>query len=515
MRWAFQIHDSNHIEVVIYYPITSSTHAPKETKQHRWSFLFKTGFLKKILINRTQKAKIETQTEYYSLDCYMYTPASLTLPQAIFNRESVSSRFKNITRLEPLKLEFCLHGRLPHMERYLELRALLKQKSTIIDSVVAEVKTYAVYLSTLMSHLSPSNIESVYEKIQSFRKEYISKLKNQEFLCHDEILKAFSQVDEFLNHRFIEANHNLATIGSPLPYYEDERRYQKSFSQIQDAPSTQVDRERQIARAGFLKKYVFDVLFLDEIRQKRENFYRNIFASIGAGVAATFANLVNMDNKLSGSYDNSNVQIYAFFTLAVLAYIFKDRLKEFSKEYLNTRFTTKFPHQEGDLYLKRPDFNIGYFRKYFWFRTSDQIPSDIKYLKKRLERESSTVATGFYINHYHKSLELNRSAPALLKTPMVEVKDIHRISFGDLLAHLDDPFRTWDFPSVGGTEEANQAAKVYYFDLIFKMQKKAPMETWDTYFEIIRVVINRNGIMRIESPMNSQIFSFSEGRTPL
>lgn len=479
MKWNCQIHDANHLELAVDYDVQPGD-------QHQ---------------------------NLYAVNIYILTPKSLTLGKGVFGRDDLMRRFKNMSRLEPPAFDFCQRCQLPNSDRYLNLGTHMLEKLSLKELVLAEAKSFASYINGQISnarHQPESGLAMLKASrrlMANFRERYLHPMTAQAPLVDNEILAAFQLADEYMTTRYQLIKAELLTAKeSPSPVGAAEDNYWQTHYRNPEQSAT--GREQFLNRQGYLKKYVSEILYLNGETIKRESYYKNLFAGLAAACAAIFANLARVDQRLGTTYEDA-YQFYLFFGLAVIAYVFKDRIKDLAKEHLNTWFKNRLPDEEVQLTIANPLLTatptqlppLATVRKFYRHQKLTDIPDDIRYVRSLLQRTSQFTNTGSNVCHYRKETLPHHGMLAPLAVPRLAIKDIFRISFADFLDHFDDPRREIHTGAVQDGATKIAAAKVYYFDLMIKLQHRPKPQGQECWLAVYRLTLTREGIQRIERPL--------------
>ncbi|GIW22850.1 MAG: hypothetical protein KatS3mg068_1857 [Candidatus Sericytochromatia bacterium] len=413
---------------------------------------------------------------------------------------------------------------------------LLIRKKKISNVVVEEIKLFGSYINKKLKEFQLSfqnndtdikQINRIYLTINSFRNIYIHKLKNKDVLFDSEITKSLLLVDEYISYQLENTlikiirkfkNEDIENILKKEIEYRNDNIDIVSIDNEEEA-----NRENYYYRIGLLKKYIYEVLFLKTINLKKEKVYRNIFASFGAALAASWAAFADFSKiSLITDGNTSFIRFFLFVFIGIIAYVFKDRLKELSREYFNERFKQKLPDYETKIYHKHFDVNgneknifIGKSIEFMRFLKKDSIPSEILYIRDLGNRSEIDPERKEVIIHYSKKIVFDEK---IIKNELIGVRFIRdniRFNISQFLDKLDEPQKKFFYYDIKKGIVSITAPKVYHLNIIFKYfleyeNKNKKKTKIQVEYERIRVILNKKGIIRIEPVINRGTLNYCE-----
>lgn len=253
--------------------------------------------------------------------------------------------------------------------------------------------------------------------------------------------------------------------------------------------------EQYAYRLSLLKKELQKSLYLDMQASSKDPFVANSAAMVAAGLAATWATIAQVP-LLTGTLSSSRGVF--FVTLAVGAYVLKDRIKDVAKQRLLKQWL-KWDHNVSLTDHLFHLMGLGHvsgraMEKAVW-ETEKSIPNDVLQLRRaaRTVRGSSTELEN--VLHYRRHVELNGVRTATFDTQF-GIQEIVRISLTDIMARLDDQIDIvshWDEKS--GTFVQSELPKVYHLNLVYRVRQDG---TGESFLRRARIVLNRKKILRIE-----------------
>jgi hypothetical protein len=195
-------------------------------------------------------------------------------------------------------------------------------------------------------------------------------------------------------------------------------------------------------------------------------------------------------------------QINLWLAVAAFAvvYVIKDRLKEVLREYVWTRVSRFFPDNKLLIHDPIKDIDIGRCNERIRFEDKKHLPKDVLTVRNfnhtidlDEEREETVII-------YQNDVSLNAREILQEHTRRTNIKHILRFSVEDLLGRMDDPtVRVQFFDAASQIFCRLRAPKVYHLNVVFRFTRWDDRnEREEPYFQRIRVILDKNGIQRID-----------------
>lgn len=278
-------------------------------------------------------------------------------------------------------------------------------------------------------------------------------------------------------------------------------------------PAAKRGNEFYIHRGGHLKKFAQSLLFLSvHTRQgsRTTTYSLNAVAAMAAMLFYLAAVILILENPQSTSIPA--------IALLVIAYAFKDRIKEGLKSYFSSRMTGWLRDRNNNLVDRGPTGRIvGRAAEAFSFIAPERVPEDVLAVRDRdpLEELAEEGAPEVVLK-YERALELNAGLVARIHERITRINEILRFSVRSLLYRMDEPHKPLvilksDGRSTqvhAGNVEADaadlpalipiRAAKVYHAHLVVRLSSIDPSGKWTDEMKMFRLVLSRKGIRRIE-----------------
>lgn len=269
----------------------------------------------------------------------------------------------------------------------------------------------------------------------------------------------------------------------------------------------EIEGEYFIYRVGQLKKAMDGVLYFDMRTLKQTSKVKHFIGGVGAAFAATFAFLAHTGP--GGVWRASGLSTLLLFAAAVVAYTLKDRIKDITKERLNRWWRLKTPDRlsefEATTSDRQPVHLVGNLHertRYLRRRDLDDMIIKVRgcgHVVDVLRDRRETILS------YQKTVDYELSAQegdrvCLVEAVALGVKDLLRLNVRGFLEHLDDPTRTIRyFDSSRGAFACREASKVYHLNIVLRYCLSSDDGEASTTYERLRVILNRDGIARIET----------------
>ena len=255
-----------------------------------------------------------------------------------------------------------------------------------------------------------------------------------------------------------------------------------------------VKREQAVERHATLKKYVAAPLFVSMDRRSQETVYRNFFAAIAAGLAATWSFLAEMQTYRMAEGQDFGFKTALVMALVVFAYILKDRLKENSRDFLSSRLNHSFPDYRSSLWIRnelQAKVVLGATSEAAEYSSIRALPDEVRTLYRLHEEKDVPRHKNKRVLHYNLCFEAEKSLT--LTSFDREMKEIIRYDVRRLTRALDDSLKS--LAVFGGETEAItelEAGRVYSVDLLLRSRRGD-----ETQVAHYRLQLQRKGIARL------------------
>lgn len=302
---------------------------------------------------------------------------------------------------------------------------------------------------------------------------------------------------------------------------EEEYRRQAGYPTLVETSESQAAQRRNeycLYRIGVLKKFAQSTLYLSV---HSEEGSRPIVLSLNA-LAAMAAMLFYLAAVLLLVGNPQSVSLTAIL-LFVVAYAFKDRIKEDLKRYFSARMTGWLRDRENQLIDRGPEkLTVGRTAEAFSFVDPSKLEPEVRSCRARDELdELAEEGAPEQVVKYQKDITVYADKVYKVHQRVSHLNEILRLSVRTFLLHMDEPQKTLvtfepadahDEPPEGSAPEARRVpaedvsllnrvrvSKVYHINLVLRLQMKGADGKWEGHFEKFRLVLSRNGIERVET----------------
>lgn len=247
-------------------------------------------------------------------------------------------------------------------------------------------------------------------------------------------------------------------------------------------------------RIGLLKAELERALHIDTRQRASDPFIRNSAAMVAAGLAATWAVLAQV--QFAGS-DYTRDHQALFISIAVIAYVLKDRIKEWTRQVLSNRILHWDHDREivGDA-MGRVGFGAfsGRARERVRYVTEAQVPAEISDLRLAHRTVRGVATESEQILHYRRHL-LFAAGPTPVPVGF-GAQGLLRLSLDEIIRRLDDPVelvRFYDYKT--GRFSGAEVPKVHHLNLVLmSTDQHKRVRTLSR----VRVVVNQRGVVRLD-----------------
>lgn len=494
--------------------------------------------------------------KHYEVDLYLFFPKAVGVTSESYSREAFYGDTTHLLRVRTPELKrgrgnTFITPRLSSVEQYFQFHLDTAQRDRLSQLVVHDTKLFGCLVYTelkrvrsdlarvikrAVTHQTPElvvrfhgrlmgRIESVHSAIRQYRERYVWPLKTEPILVGDEVRRALLLVDEYLSYRLESSLIALHRLVEPYGEQVEDLQHQVEalltgelayrHEHVQAAAERVEARvETYYYRLGLLKKYVSEVLFVQTRRINKDNLYRNFVAAFGAALAAAFAVLTNVQTtRMMLNQEDWSFRIIAITMLGIIAYVFKDRIKDLTKEYFNSRLKSWLPDYDVQMFYTHFDAEgrsqkayLGSSQETVRYLQRASLPPDIDYLRQlghRAELEPERFET---VLHYNKRMRFELEESLRDHFGQAEIRRIHdvlRFDVSQFLAKMADPRQKLSYYSAEKGILTTDAPRVYHLNLVFRYRvshwQEGKLLSTATDYERLRVVLNKKGIVRVET----------------
>lgn len=364
---------------------------------------------------------------------------------------------------------------------------MVAQASALLDEYLSETRRLIQRYRELRSRVGERALPAGLAAVYSYTDEYISLLIEDR---SQDLLSLLQTRGDPRHTAHIQALIDL--IGAEINH-----RLLVHFPSIVEASG---DNETFVFRLSVLKKYMASALrLLVETRDERQGFEHMVLA-LGAGVAMLFATTVAFYyQRVFGTLS------LGFLWILVVSYMFKDRVKALTQSWLHGWLSKKLYDQTTRLRDPLDQKNIGTCREAMSFVRESRVDPVVLKLRDRdhiTEIENNWRAEK--VIHYTRDITLYSEKFMKTHSRKGGITDIVRFNLRNFLLRMDEPEVTLRRLTKGKVDNV-RGTRVYHVNIVLRF-----VSANETRYERIRLVLNRDGIKRVETVSSER----AEGRAP-
>lgn len=248
------------------------------------------------------------------------------------------------------------------------------------------------------------------------------------------------------------------------------------------------ENETLVFRLSVLKKFMGSSLHLTVRKREEDRGLEQIMLAMGAGLAMLFATSVAFYyQKVYGTLS------MGFFVILIVSYMLKDRMKALSQARLQNWLSKNVYDQSTSIYDPLTNKKMGVCREAVGFIPEKRVDSLAMRLRNRdhiTEIENTWRAEK--VIHYTKDITLFPNRFLKIHKRKTGVTDIIRFNLRNFLQKMDEPIKSL-YALKKDRSEKIPGSRVYHVNVILRFTSKR-----ETRYERIRLVLNRDGIKRLE-----------------
>ncbi len=449
----------------------------------------------------------------FNFEMFFFHPYSLDVNKHNFLREHFYRSMKmNIRLTSPIfKLKELLVGKNTPLTQLEDSIVKFKNEPSEahLQNVTQQLKRYSsIFGSAIQQTTYKINRAKSKEARRELVIQFIQQIKQLRLRYHSQLALLSNKDDtetSVREYRFGDEYQSLLIESHIFALIENLRNkrddYKKDIDHLHqlvvkemdfrdehDYPSVSKPKrtnEDVLHRKSRLKKYIESNLFLNTETKREGVVTEQILFSIAAGLAMIFATAVAFASQMF--YGSLTIP---FFIALVVGYMFKDRIKELARVYLDKKrkkihadFKTKI-YDQGNK-------KIGYFKESFHFEQKNHLPEDIRNAREMMRiTEMGEIALGDNIISYKNNTTLFNSR--IQKDKFTGITQILRFNIYDFTLKMDDPEKEVFVRTKNGVKRM-YAERVYHLNLVLKYDNAKISE-----IKRYKIKASRNGIKKIE-----------------
>ena len=447
----------------------------------------------------------------YKVEMYLFVPQNLDVNRQNYTRQDFYRALKTNIRLTTpdyllgkiVKGENSPLSRLNNsIERLSEVR-----DEDAFEAYEIQVKRLCSIFGSSLRHLinQISVVRSQEDKrvllnefeVQSVKvRESFKNLRAKLTIVNNrEAFKLFSIADEYQSlllekHGFILVENlkrkdgYAELIDSLLDTAYNETQYRKKAGYPSIVGMKQANQD-VLHRNSMLKKQIESNLFLNTDTRREAVLAEQVLFAVAAGIAMIFATGVAFLSQIM--YGRLSMP---FFIALVISYMFKDRIKELTRLYLDKKHK-KFFSDYKTFIFNTGKKKMGVLKESFHFIKKKNLPDDILQTRERMRK------TDLDIELVNEKVMLFRNRITLFNNhdqldDFEGITQILRYNIWDLTLKMDDPEKDIYYVRKHGLKQIN-VNRVYYLHLITRYSVDG-----QNVVKAHRIAASKQGIRKVE-----------------
>lgn len=477
-----------------------------KTKIHdKFSVEFKVGF----------EGSLCQQQSEFAINTWIFLPSSLDVSPATYSKQDFHRDVKSNIRL--ITPTYALHQLADDQSKpFLNLREAVYALSQNRENAAAE-QEYRFQLK-LYAAIYKSALRDDFERLSSIEEPALFESQSLRFLedvristdlfrslrsaITEPLVDSYSHADEFMSHitevRMYALMKQASEMGigeslkkEILDSIEREQRYkqQVGYATIAVDPQSQFSNAALISRHSLLKKHIESALYLKVDTQRDGKAVEQFWFGIAAGLAMVISTLIALPFQHYWAQYPTLI-----FIILVIAYMFKDRTKEYMRGLFSNQLKNRYFDQRTDVKLK--DQNIGWIKESVDFVPDSKLPADVLSLRQRTAIEMDEGQLREQILFYRKRVLVDN---ALLRNrwsyDFEGIHDIMRFHLRTITQKMDDPISSVNTIDLQGCLQCLSVPRTYTIHIVMQFLEKG---STTPEYKVFRVICTRDGIVEID-----------------
>lgn len=338
-----------------------------------------------------------------------------------------------------------------------------------INQVTQIREAYKSLRPTINVSLKSSDIFDVYQLADEYQSLLVEK---HVFILTDKLAEKNENVDKTQRTKL----NGLVLLEMA---YREEREYQS-------VAKPHRSNEDILYRSSQLKKFIESNLFLNTDTKKDGLLFEQIIFGFAAGLAMIFATAVAFASQMM--YGNLTLP---FFIALVVSYIFKDRIKELLRLYLNKKQYRYFYDFKTNIYDQKGG-KIGNLKESFLFVKHKHLPELILVARNKMRStEIPSESMGEKIIRYRNKINIFKNK---VEEPdeFSGFTEILRMNITDFTKKMDDPKKEIFIRTRNGFKRS-YADRAYHLNMVLTYSDGEGKK-----LRLYKLVVSRNGLKRVE-----------------
>lgn len=387
---------------------------------------------------------------------------------------------------------------------------IIHEIQTLCNSFRHEAKTTTDECKDIIERGTAQEVLSLLQRWGGETKEALARYReiSKKIECQypngNKICSAFAWGDEAISLLLETTNVDLFRMVQNYPllkrdsyiflvtYAKEEAKYRKSRNYISaTAYSSKSNKESVAYRSAELKKWTQSVLYLQPIESKSPKRIGGILAGTAAAIAMTFATLTAI---FAERLFLKNSMQWAL--LIILAYVFKDRIKEGLRAFFSRIVPRLFSDQVFFFHAPRTGRKINKTKVVIRMKNASKLPSFIQRVREEGGNPFIDMLPEEDVVHYSRYVKIYKHDKKRGVEPWINsIAVVIRLRIDDWLKEMDDSEDFRYIPTDEHEIEVQQESKVYHLHVII-VESGAKHKIEDLHH--VKIIMNKKGILRLE-----------------
>ncbi len=338
-------------------------------------------------------------------------------------------------------------------------------------------------------------IDQLRSILHHFRSLYlpVEKIQDRErghFIVVDEYMSYIisSQATNIVKNLDSRGNDDLSDTRKALvEFILGEKRYasDRGFDSLNADPA---HNRELLYNQGIQKKYIESDLYINLDKRKDGIAVEQLYYSIAAGVAMIFATAVGWATQVK--FGNITGPL---FVVLVISYMMKDRIKDLMRYWFAHKLVNKYYDKKAGITIGSR--KVGMIKEGADFVSGSKIPEEVTQLRKKktsMDDESHIFEEKVLLYRKHLVLD-NDALMAENQYPLRGINEIMRLHLNRFMQKMDNPEVPVNVIDENGEVSTLRVQRAYCMHVICQLKHLNQTE-----YRHLRIVMNRNGILRVE-----------------
>lgn len=268
---------------------------------------------------------------------------------------------------------------------------------------------------------------------------------------------------------------------------QEEYHYKKSLGYTSILEDNQRQNRDHLARHSLLRKYIDSSLYLKKETTEDGTTAQQLSFGMAAGIAMLISMLIALPfQKYLGNYPT------LIFIVLVVAYMFKDRIKEWFRKRFAYRLKSKYYDNKTTIQFKNEQ--VGWIKESVDFISDTKTPCQVLALRNRSDLEADNALFQEKIIFYRKKVHVDScTLRNHYEYRFSGINDILRLYVNNFTRKMDDPEIATDAIAADGTIQSFNTLRVYNLHIVLQFSYLNQSE-----YRAFNIALTRDGILSID-----------------